>query len=160
MKRIALIAVFLVALAAPAWADFQAGWEAYERGDYATALREWRPFAEQGNATAQYHLGIMYDNGLGVPQDFAEAVKWYRLAAEQNNAVAQYNLGVMYANGRGVPQDYVQAHMWSNLAAAKLPPGEERDDAVMNRDVSAERMTPAQIAKAQKLAREWKLKPE
>ena len=196
MRRVTLVAVFLVALAAPAWADFQAAWVAYERGDYATALREWRPFAEQGNATAQYHLGIMYGNGLGVPRDFAQAVKWYRLAAEQNNAVAQSNLGAMYdnglgvpqdyaeavrwfrkaaeqgdaagqsnlgamyANGRGVPQDYVQAHMWSKLAAAKLPPGEERDDAVMNRDVSAERMTPAQIAEAQKLAREWKLKPE
>ncbi len=160
MRRVTLVAVFLVALAAPAWADFQGGWEAYERGDYATALREWRPFAEQGNATAQSKLGAMYDNGLGVPQDFAESVKWYRLAAEQNNAVAQYNLGVMYANGRGVPQDDVLAHIWSSRAAAKLPPGEERDGAVNTRDSLAERMTPAQIADAQKLAREWKRKPE
>ncbi len=54
---------------------------AYQRGDYATALREWHPLAEQGGANAQLLLGSMYDNGLGVPQDYAEAVKWYSKAA-------------------------------------------------------------------------------
>ena len=65
------------------------------------------PIAEQGYAPAQYNLGIMYDNGYGVPQDYAEAMKWYRLAAEQGHTDAQYNLGLMYDNGRGVPQDYL-----------------------------------------------------
>ncbi len=66
----------------------------------------------------------------------------------------------MYGDGWGVPQDYVQAHMWYNLAASRLPPGKDRDLAAENRDIIAERMTPAQIAEAQRLAREWKPKPE
>ena len=90
---------------------------AYKRGDYATALRLWRPLAEQGNAQAQYNIGIMYESGKGVPQDYAEAVKWFRLAAEQGDADAQYNLGVMYGKGQGVPQDYAEAVKWFRLAA-------------------------------------------
>ncbi len=81
-----------------------------------------------------------------------------RPLAEQGDADAQFNLGVMYDNGQGVPQDYAQAHMWLNLAASRYPPGENRDKAVKKRDIVAERMTPAQIAEAQKLAREWKPK--
>jgi TPR repeat protein len=77
----------------------------------------------------------------------------YRQLAEQGNAAAQYNLGLMYEKSRGVAQDYVQAHMWYNLAAAK---GEKR--ARKLRDSLAERMTPEQIAEAQRLAREWKPK--
>ena len=66
----------------------------------------------------------------------------------------------MYNNGRGVPQDYVRAHMWLNLAAARTPAGEDHDKAVNNRNAVAERMTPAQIAEAQKLAREWRPRGE
>ena len=139
-------------------ADFQAGLEAYKRGDYATALKEWRPLAEQGDADAQFNLGVMYDNGRGVTQDYAEAVKWYRRAAQQDLGEAQTNLGVMYQNGRGVTQDYVQAHMWYNLAVSRLSPGESRNRAVHNRDIVEGIMTPAQVAEAQRLAREWKLK--
>jgi len=75
---------------------------------------------------------------------------------------AQYNLGVMYKNGPGLPQDYVQAHMWFNLAASQFPAWEKdkRGDAVKARDYLASKMTPAQIAEAQKLAREWEPKPE
>ena len=67
---------------------FEDGVAAYKRGDYATALRLLRPLAAQGNAAAQYLLGLMYGRGDGVPQDDAEAVKWYRLAAEQGLAAA------------------------------------------------------------------------
>ena len=66
--------------------DFQKGFTAYKSGDYATALRNWAPLAEQGHATAQYNLGLMYRNGKGVPQNHKTAVKWYRLAAEQGDA--------------------------------------------------------------------------
>ena len=62
--------------------------------DYATALKEWRPLAEQGDAGAQNILGLMYATGEGVPQDNNEAVRWYRLAAEQGDDRAQYILGV------------------------------------------------------------------
>ncbi len=138
--------------------DFNAGVAAYKQGDYATAHREWRPLAEQGNAKAKYNLGLMYRHGQGVAQDHAEAVGWWRKAAEQEHATAQYNLGVMYHNGQGVPQDYVQAHMWYNLDASRYPPGQHRDTAVRYRDAIANMMTPAQISEAEKLAREWKPK--
>ncbi len=148
-----VLAAIMVLASAPAWADFKAGEEAHQRGDYATALTEFRPLAQQGNAVAQFSLGVMYLDGRGVPEDDAEAVRWIRRAAEQGLAGAQYNLGVMYRDGRGVRQDYVQAHMWFNLAAAQ-----GKEDARKARDILAEQMTPAQIAEAQRLAREWKPK--
>ncbi len=160
MKRFLLVLVLTCTLSTPAWAGFDEGAAAYERGDYETALREWRPLAEQGHAKAQYNLGLMYANGRGVTQDYGEAVKWYRRAAEQGLATAQYNLGVMYSNGRGVAQDYVQAHLWFNLAASRMPAGGNRDKAVNNRDKVETGMTPAQVAEAQKLAREWKPKAQ
>jgi TPR repeat protein len=95
----------------------------------------------------------MYAHGQGVPQDYKEAVKWYRLSAEQGNAHAQFNLGQMYYQGQGVTQDYIQAHMWFNLAGAS---GDA--DSIKNRDAVANKMTPEQIAEAQRLAREWKPK--
>ena len=87
------------------------------RGDYATAFREWHPLAKQGNAKAQYNLGVMYGNGLGVTQDYPRSVKWYRKAAEQGNAISQFNLGFMYDKGRGIPQDYAEALQWYRKAA-------------------------------------------
>ncbi len=78
----------------------------------------------------------------------------------QGYAFAQFALGSMYEKGQGVPQDYVQAHTWYNLAASRSPPGTDRDNAVKNRDIVAAKMTPAQIAEAQRLAREWKPKKE
>jgi len=91
----------------------------------------------------------MYRKGRGVTQDYETAAKWYRLAAEKGHTKSQYNLGSMYANGQGVIQDYVHAHMWWNIAASS---GDK--DAVKKRDIIAKRMTPDQIADAQKLARE------
>ena len=81
MKRIISAVVVSIGLAAPAWAGFDEGVAAYERGDYATALREFRPLADQGDAAAQYNLGIMYSEGRGVQQGDAEAVRWFRKAA-------------------------------------------------------------------------------
>ena len=116
--------------------------------------------AEQGDADAQFELGQMYDEGQDVPQDYKQALRWYRRAAEQEDADAQYNLGVMYAKGQGGPRDYVQAHMWLTLAAAAAE-GEEtpREPRVKHMvEHMAEHLTPAQLADAQRLAREWKLK--
>jgi TPR repeat protein len=93
------------------------GVAAYDRGDYATALRLLQPLAEQGNVTAQIVLGSMYDAGIGVIKDDRKALQWYRLAAEQGNADAQFNLGDMYANGQGVTQDDREAVKWLRLAA-------------------------------------------
>ena len=89
-----------VCLATPAWSDYKAGKAAYDRGDYATALREWRPLAEQGNDSAQYFLGVCYANGYGVPKNPEMALHWYRLSADQGNWLAQNDLGVMYQKWR------------------------------------------------------------
>ena len=128
--------------------------------DYTEAARWYRLAAAQGDTAGQFNLGMMYYNGQGVPQDYAEAVKWNRLAAAQGNVVAQLALGVMYYNGKAVPQDYVSAHMWFNLAASRSPASDKyvRDTAVKQRDLVAAKMTPAQIAEAQRRAREWKPK--
>ena len=99
-KLVAMILAALLLALPAAGQDFQKGYDAHERGDYAAALREFRPLAEQGNGKAQYNLGLMYANGHGVKQDYAEAVKWYRLATEQGFAYAQNNLGLMYATAR------------------------------------------------------------
>ena len=85
------------------------GRAAYDRGDDETAFQSLMPLAAQGNAVAQTRLGVMYENGQGVPQDYDKAVKWYRLAATQGYATAQINLAGMYVNGRAGPQDYNEA---------------------------------------------------
>jgi TPR repeat protein len=156
--------------------------------DEATA-KEVRKAAEEGDASAQYRLGLLYEGGVGVPQNYKKAKEWFEKAAKQGHVGAQADLGTlylqgagapqsaqmavfwfsqaaeqgdvlvfaklgrMYAEGRGVRQDSIQAHMWYNLAAAQ---GEEK--AAEARDALATQMTPAQIAEAQRLAREWKPK--
>ncbi|MGH7181126.1 MAG: tetratricopeptide repeat protein, partial [Nitrospiraceae bacterium] len=112
-----LFAVFLVlACATVAAADsYEDATSAFERKDYALAARIFRPLAEQGDAKAQYNLGVMYDKGQGLPQDYQEALKWYRKAAEQGQA--QNNLGAMYDDGQGVPQGYQEALKWYRKAA-------------------------------------------
>jgi hypothetical protein len=185
-----LLTVFLAGLfQASVWAGFEEGMAAYERGDYASTVKEWRPLAEQGDSTAQHHLAWLYLIGHGVPQDYEEAVRWFRKAAEQGDSDAQTNLGslyllgdripqdyaeslkwlraaaaqrhpmaqtklgIMYEGGHGVPQDRVQAHMWFSLASAE---GSELADAF--RDALTKKMTPAEIAEARRLAREWRPK--
>ena len=90
---------------------------AHRQGDHAPALRIWRPLADQGNAQAQYNLGLLYTEGKAVPQDYAAAVSWFRKAADQGDAQAQIGLGMMYDNGWGVPQDYAAAAAWCRKAA-------------------------------------------
>ena len=122
--------------------------------DYAQAVQWDRKAAEQGLAEAEVYLGLMYENGTGIPQDYSQAVQWYRKAAEQGLAAAQNNLGLMYYDGRGVTRDYIEAHKWLNLAAARAS-GENQKDSTGARDALAKKMTRAQVAEAQKRAREW-----
>ena len=117
----ALLGASIFPFQSTAWADtpeqqFQQGFEASTRGDYQTAFKLWLPLAEQGDAAAQFNLGVMYGNGRGVKQDYFEAVKWYRQAEKQGDAKAQLNLGVMYINGDGVRQDDEQAKEWFGKA--------------------------------------------
>jgi uncharacterized protein len=130
-------------------ADYDKGVAAFRSGDFATALREFRTLAEQGDTVAQFNLGEMYRLGDGVSEDHKRAAGWYTLAAEQGHATAQHRLGVLYFWGLGVIQDYVYAHMWLNIAASN-----GNEDGGTFRDFIAKRITPAQIEKAQDLARE------
>jgi TPR repeat protein len=162
--------------------DLMKGYEAFESGDFSTALREWKA---QGSAVAQNNVGSMYEHGQGVTQDYQEAVKWYRLSAAQGEAVAQSNLGGMYRDGKGVLQDYREALKWFRMAASQgnataqaslgamygTGRGVIQDDVYAhmwsnmaaasgskigaeNRDLAAKRMTNGQIAQAQELARQ------
>jgi TPR repeat protein len=136
------------------WADpFEDGLAAFNRGDYAEALKWYRLSAAQGYADAQFALGLMYNAGYGVAQDYAEAIKWYRLAAAQGYADEQFALGLMYDLGQGVAQNYVRAYTWWNIIAAT---GYARE--VEHRDIVAKKMTSQQIAEAQKLAIECQQK--
>jgi tetratricopeptide (TPR) repeat protein len=127
--------------------------------DFVQAVIWYSEAADQGDLDAQSNLGAMYANGRGVPQDYAQAVVLYRQAGERGNASAQSNLGLMYEHGQGVPQDYVSAHMWLNLAATSpATDPAARDQAARERDMLAAKMTPAQIAEAQRLASELRPK--
>lgn len=97
--------------------DFATGQAAYDSGDYETALAEWQPLAEAGDADGQFGMGLLYGNGFGVALDDEQALKWYGLAAAQGHAGAQCNLAVMHENGWGVPQSDEQAFKWYSLAA-------------------------------------------
>ncbi|MCZ6592664.1 MAG: peptidoglycan-binding protein [Alphaproteobacteria bacterium] len=147
-----LFAVLLVAvLATQASAqDFRTGLDAYDRGDFAAALKEWRPLAEQGDARAQFNLGVILFNGQGLPHDPVEAVEWYRAAADQGYGPAQDKLAFMYETGQGLLQNYVQAYKWSTLAIR------HGVDVRKTRDVLAAKMTPEQIAEADRVVVAWR----
>jgi uncharacterized protein len=137
-----------------------AGWAAYDKDDFATALRIFRQLTEQGDRYAPDAIGLMYEQGRGVPQDYEQAFAWHLKAADQGNAQAQVGVGGMYEQGRGVSQDYVRAHMWYNLAAAdQLHAADDLDSIRLTgeklRKKVATKMTPAQIAEAQRMASEW-----
>ena len=115
MKRHFILPIAIVLLfGTSAFADFATGVTAYKSGDFETALKEWRPLANQGYADAQWALASMYQYGDGVRQNYATAFKWYKLSAEQGNAIAQNSLGELYRQGQGVSQDRIRELMWFN----------------------------------------------
>ena len=97
--------------------QFRLGAYFYSKKDYQEAVKWYRKAAEQGDAEAQFYLGLCYSNGDGVAKDLKEAAKWWRKAAEQGEAAAQYNLGVCYSNGNGVAKNYQEAVKWYRKAA-------------------------------------------
>jgi TPR repeat protein len=122
---------------------------------FATILLE-----DRGDADAEFTLGAMHELGNGAPRDRLQAIAWYHKAARQGQTAAQFALGDSYEYGYGVTQDYVTAHMWYSLAASAQ--GEKFSSisrsASESRDDLAAKMTLAQIAEAQRLAREWQPK--
>ncbi|MEO1945498.1 MAG: tetratricopeptide repeat protein [Candidatus Thioglobus sp.] len=96
---------------------FDNGADAYKKGDYKTAFNEFKPLAERGHLKAQFGLGVMYEEGMGVLKDDKEAFKWYRKAAEQGDAAAQFTVAVWYDEGIGVLKDDKEAFKWYRKAA-------------------------------------------
>ena len=92
--------------------NFEKGLNAYNKGDFATALKEWKTLAKQGFTKAQSHLGVMYVNGEGVTKDYKEALRLFTIASEKGDAKAKNGLGVMYDEGTGVNQDSKEAVKW------------------------------------------------
>lgn len=139
LVRAALLAMALTMGAVALAQTFEQSLDAYERKDYKAAFagfmklaggetREapkddqqavawYRKTAEQGDAHAQYILGLMYFDGRGVARDDQQAEAWYRKAAEQGYSSAQVNLGLMHVSGRGVAKDDQQAVAWLRKAA-------------------------------------------
>jgi TPR repeat protein len=92
MNKILLLPVISILLfCAPVFADYAKGLDAAQKGDFVNALKEWKPLAEQGDASAQYNLGVMYDNGEGVIQDYTRAHMWWNIAASQGHEEAMEN---------------------------------------------------------------------
>src|SRR5919106_1454360 len=132
VRLLTLLLILCVCAADPAAAEpLEDAIAAARKGDYATALHLFRPLAGQGNAVAQYNLGMMYSLGRGVPRDYAVAVSWYLKAADQGDASAQYNLGVMYSIGQGVRPDPVAAVSWYRKAAEQGHAGAQSNLGVM-----------------------------
>ena len=121
--------------------------------DINEAFKWYTKAALQGQVEAQYNLGVMYDQGKGVPKNYSDAYKWYKLAAEQGFANAQYNLGVMYYRGEGIPKNYIDAYKWFNIVVSSEDKVSDAARALMN--INEPRMTSEQIATAQNLAKEW-----
>ncbi|MDD9810157.1 MAG: tetratricopeptide repeat protein [Gammaproteobacteria bacterium] len=107
--RMAFLGALCCALIVPVWAQNGCS------GGYQECLQ----LAKQGDADAQFDLGVMYNEGSKVPRNHAQAARWFRKAAEQGHADAQAGLGWLYGMGRGVPQDYVEAYKWFSLGAAQ-----------------------------------------
>ncbi len=145
----------LVTISVSSAADFATGLNAYKKGDYVTAAKEWRPLADQGDPAVQFNLGLLYLDGQGVPQDLDQAVKWFNRSAEQGYDKAQLNLGALYATGKGVKRDYVQAYKWLNICSSQ---GNAK--CVAQRDLVAKKLSGSKLASAQHLASEWSPKKE
>ena len=153
---IRLMTMLALVLPLVAHAGFDEGVAAYSVGDYAKAMAEFKPLADQGEVRAEYFVGYLYHRGYGVPADHAEAATWFRKAAAQGDSLSAYYLGKMYEKGEGVGRDLTQAHLWLSLSARNAP--NTRDAAYTREDIGKleRRMSPEQIARAKELAAQWK----
>ena len=144
-----LVSALLLLLNASACEDRRAD-KAYLKGDYEKAVTDIEFLANGGEARAQFDLGLMYDQGKGVPQNDARAMYWYGLAADQGEPRAQYNLGLMYLNGQGVKPDVVKAYYWIMLSANR-----GNVNARDARDYIGEKMSAEQIAESKRLVQQY-----
>ena len=154
MKRPAIAILLAASLISPASADLDKGTAAYKRGDFVTAHQEFLAPAREGEARAQFSLALLYLRGQGVARDTAVAMRWLRMAANRGDGEARLVLGDLYMRGPPL-RDYVKSYMWLTLALANLR-GPKRNIAHRLRKHVAARMTPERIARAKKLARDWR----
>ena len=155
MRRFVCFLIVSFFAAACFGADFATGLSAYQKGDYATAAKEWRPLAQEGSPEAQFNLGLLYIDGQGVPQDYGEALNWFKRSADQDYVKAQLNLGALYSSGKGIKRDYVQAYKWFNICAGK---GDAK--CIAKRDFVGKQLKASQLATAQRLSSEFTPKKE
>lgn len=118
--------------------------------DFPEAMKWFKKAAEQGNGDAQFALGTMYYNGESVPIDYEAAVEWFQKAAEQGNADAQETLGRLFGEGKNIPFDVVKSYIWSSLSARR-----GSTEAAARIKSLSNRMTPEEIAEAQKKAADY-----
>jgi uncharacterized protein len=144
--------IFALSVVASARADFESGLEAYTVGSFEQAAREWAPLAEKGNTAAQYHLGLLYEEGQGLPRDYDLARYWYLRAAQQAYIDAYFSLGDIYALGRGVQVDRSLAYHWYTMAAAS---GHARAKEIIGQ--YAPKLSAEQMAEARRITRAWTL---
>ncbi len=153
-RCLAALLLFIGSLA-PALAGMEEGVGAYQRADYAAAMREFKPLAEKGDPKAQFYLGEMYGQGQGIKRDLEQAARWYRQAAMQGHTAAQGILGGLYAAGLGVPRDYGLAYYWLIIAAI-WDTGEIREEAFRSLGAVAEFLSAKEKAEIVRRARkEW-----
>lgn len=149
--RIALAGLLAVLVCASARAeDYRKGVKAFRHGDYSQSLSLLEPLAKAGDPFAQFAVAVMYDDGVGLPQNLGRALHWYRKAADSGLVESQYMVARIHGRGRGVRQDPAQAFFWFNIAAAGGHP-----HAARLRDQHAHQITAAQRKKLEAAAVEW-----
>ena len=150
LARMRLLALAMVLNGAVGAQTLEQAVGAYEDKDYKTAFAGLTNWAEQGNASAQFNLALMYTNGIGVPKNDSLVVYWYCRAAEQGNANAQFNLGSIYADGSLVTVDAEQAYFWWLLSSTQ-----GHQASIKNRDIVEGRLSQMQRANTQRSVQEW-----
>lgn len=145
MKK--LLCAVLLCASGVIYAGVDEGRAAYQKGNYAVALKEFEKAAEQGDAGSQISTGFMYSIGLGVQRNVVQAGAWYTKAAEQGSAAGQAILGEMYRVGEGVPQNDKLAYILFDLAASKGAGGSEKGKSMM-----LKKLSPAALADAQNIS--------
>lgn len=149
MRAPILMLTLLTLFAMETRADFDAGMYSYSMGNYDDAAREFRDCADRGEVQGEYYIGLLYEEGQGVPKDYQIAFNWYAKAANQGDVDAAFALGRMYSQGLGVDQDRARAYVWYGRAARGGHYLGKQEQ-----EKCASRMAPEQLKAAQRLALE------
>lgn len=149
MRPSRLIPVLLSLAVFGAQADFDSGMYAYSTGNYDDAAREFQDCADRGEVQGEYYIGLLYEEGQGVPRDYKIALAWYTKAANRGDVDAAFALGRMYSLGLGVEQDRARAYAWYGRAARGGHYLGKQEQ-----EKCASRMAPDQLQAAQRLAME------